>query len=156
MRISSSRPYRPVPTPSPVRLMNPLCSARAPRASSGRDDWPLGGGNNHFGVQHAMDRAAFGDVQEPGTLVGGELTVELQLALNAVHQPNRDFAPQAVGGVDALVAHPDRDAAQRPALALGVHAHRDRGAGTESGPEQGIGGAPLSAPPTAAGSSAVS
>src|SRR5580693_2694525 len=72
MRISSSRPYRPVPTPSPVRLMNPLCSARAPRASSGRDDWPLGGGNNHFGVQHAMDRAAFGDVQEPGTLVGGQ------------------------------------------------------------------------------------
>src|SRR5689334_17341275 len=41
----------------------------------------LGRRDQHFGMQRAVNRAAFGDVQQPGTLLGGELAVELQLAL---------------------------------------------------------------------------
>lgn len=56
-----------------------------------------------------------------------------------VQPPGLRFAANAVNGVNALMAQTYRDEAQRPALALGVHADRDRRAGTEPGQEQVIG-----------------
>lgn len=85
-----------------------------------------------------MNRAAFGNVHEPGALFLGEVTIELQLALNVVQLPDAGFAVRAVFGVDALMTHPYRDVAQRPAFALGVHADRHRGAGAEGRQEQVI------------------
>ena len=90
-------------------------------------------------MQRAMNRAAFGDVQKPGALLVGELTVELHLALNVVQLSDPGFATRAVHGVDAPMAQPYRDVAQRPAPALGVHANRNGGAGAEAGQEQVIG-----------------
>ncbi len=90
-------------------------------------------------MQGAMNWAAFGNVQKPGALHLGELTVELYLALNVVQLSDPGFATRAVCGVDVPMAQPHRDVAQRPALALGVHANRDGGAGAEAGQEQVIG-----------------
>lgn len=90
-------------------------------------------------MQRAVNRTAFGDVQEPGALLVGELTVELHLALNVVQLSDAGFATRAVRGVDAPMAQPYRDVAQRPTPALGVHANRNGGAGTEAGQEQVIG-----------------
>jgi len=35
-------------------------------------------------MQHAMNRAAFSDVQKPGVLLIGKLTIEMDLPLNMV------------------------------------------------------------------------
>ena len=55
-----------------------------------------------------MNRAAFGNIHKPGTLLVGELTLELQLALDLVQLTERRFAAGAVFGVDALMAQPHR------------------------------------------------
>lgn len=91
-------------------------------------------------MQCAMNRAAFGYVQKPGALVVGELTLELNLALNVVQLAGPRFAVGAVLGVNAPMAQPDRGLTQPPALAVGVHAYRDGGAGAKTGQEQVVGG----------------
>src|SRR5260370_43061 len=106
-------------------------------------DYPgsgLRGRDAHLGVQRAMNRAALGHLQEPGALLAGELAVELQFALDMVQLAGPGFAVRAVPGVDALMTEPDRDVPQRPSLAVGVHAHRNGGAGRKAGPEQVVGG----------------
>ena len=80
-----------------------------------------------------MNRAPFGNVQEPGALLVSELTLELHLAHNVVQLADPRFAARAVLGVDAPMAKPHRGLAQRPALAVGVHANCDRGAGAKPG-----------------------
>ena len=87
-----------------------------------------------------MNRAAFGNIQQPGALVLGELTLELQLAVDPVQLADPGFAVGAVAGVDAPMAQPHRELAQRPALAVGVHAYRDGGAGAKPGEQQVVGG----------------
>ena len=84
-------------------------------------------------MQRAMNRAAFGNVQKPGPLLVGELTLELQLAFDLVQLAGPRFAACAVLGVDTPMAQPHRGLAQWPALAVGVHAHGNGGAGAEPG-----------------------
>lgn len=84
-------------------------------------------------MQRAMDGTAFGDVQKPGALLVGELTFELHLAFNLVQLAGPRLAARAVRGVDVPMTQPHRDVAQPPALAVGVHAHRDGGAGAKPG-----------------------
>ncbi len=57
-------------------------------------------------MQRATNRAAFGDVQQPGALLIGELTLELQLALNVVQLAASRFAARAVPGMDAPMTQP--------------------------------------------------
>jgi hypothetical protein len=38
----------------------------------------------HVGVQHPVNRAVSGDVQQPAALLLGELAVELQLTLDVI------------------------------------------------------------------------
>lgn len=90
-------------------------------------------------MQRAMNRASFGDVQKPGALPVGELTLELHLALDVIQLSYLGFAALAVRGVDAPMAQPYRDVAQRPALALRVHANRNHSACAEACQEQVIG-----------------
>src|SRR5260370_38901784 len=113
-------------------------------------DYPgsgLRGRDAHLGVQRAMNRAALGHLQEPGALLAGELAVELQFALDMVQLAGPGFAVRAVPGVDALMTEPDRDVPQRPPLAVGVHAHRNGGAGAQAAPGAMVrGGAAVAAP----------
>ena len=57
-------------------------------------------------MQRATNRAAFGDVQQPGALLVGELTLELQLALNVVQLAASRSAARAVPGMDAPMTQP--------------------------------------------------
>jgi hypothetical protein len=50
-----------------------------------------------------MNRAAFGNSQEPGTLLVAQIAVERELALNMVQQAGGGFASRAVCGVHAFV-----------------------------------------------------
>ena len=92
--------------------------------------------DQHLGLQHPVHGAVLGDAQKPGPLLRRELTVELQLALDVIQLPGFGLAIHAIVGVNPPVAQPHRDAAQRPALALGVHADGDGGTGAQAGQEQ--------------------
>jgi len=59
-------------------------------------------------MQRAMNRAAFGDIQQPGALFLGELALELQLAVDPVQLAGPRFAVSTVAGVDAPMAQPHR------------------------------------------------
>jgi hypothetical protein len=86
-----------------------------------------------------MNRAAFGNSQEPGTLLVAQIAVERELALNMVQQAGEGFASRAVCGVHAFVTQPHRGVPQSPAFALGVHSDRHGGAGAERGQQQIVG-----------------
>ena len=64
-------------------------------------------------MQRAMNRAALSDVQQRGALLVGQLAVELQFALDAVHPAGFRFTVGAVLGVDAPVAQSHCDGGAR-------------------------------------------
>src|SRR5262249_37697528 len=89
-----------------------------------RDDADLRG-------ERTMHGAFIGDLHDLRRLLGVEVALERDLADDLVDHAGLGLALGAVPGVDLLVLQPDENAAQRPALALDIHADGHRGAGAE-------------------------
>ena len=92
-----------------------------------------------------MDRTLAGD---------GSQLVQLFLGA-AVREAQHEAELGGRAALGRLKLAFDLQVREVPALALGVHLHRDRGAGGNARGQQLLGGGPSSAPPCSAGSSSV-
>ena len=86
-----------------------------------------------------MDRALLGYRKQGPPLFGRELTVELDLDVDLIDQAARAIAVSAVLGVHLPMCEVELHPLQRPALALGVHPHRDDLASSQCREEKFVG-----------------
>src|SRR3954471_10495391 len=102
-------------------------TARRRRATSVRERDALDTLVEHdLAVERAVNRALGGDHAQ---------LLDLVLA-QALREAHDDVEPRGAAAVGRRVVARDLDAAHVPALALGVHLHRDGGTGGEAGGEQ--------------------
>src|SRR5579871_864499 len=87
-------------------------------------------------LQRAVHRAFVGDLQQPCALLGIEVAIERDGALDVVDHAFLGLTGGAIGGVDAAVPQAHRGLLERQLLALGIKAQRHRRAGAEPGEQK--------------------
>ena len=93
-------------------------------------------------VQRAVHRALVGDFQKLRPLLGAQLALEGDGAIDVVDLALARFTFGAILGVNLLVAQPDLGAQKRNLLEIRIEPYCHRGAGAERGEEKIIGPRP--------------